>query len=66
MTPGNNIYTLLINFIAFSLSLLVHLFHLRFKLFISHKNSHITLGPPVLSRAAKRSSPPEMSPFTKS
>ena len=36
-TPGNNIYTLLITFIA-----LLHLFHLSFKLYFSHTNSHIT------------------------
>ena len=41
-TRGNYIYTLLITFIAF------HLFDLSFKLFISHTNSHNTLGPPVV------------------
>ena len=52
MTPGNNIYTLLITFIAFTRNsyeflVLLHLFHLGFKLYFSHTNSHITLGPPV-------------------
>ena len=44
MTPGNNIYTLLITFIAFT-----SFFHLSFKLYFSRTNSHITLGPPVVS-----------------
>ena len=41
-TPGNNttLYWEL-------LSLLLHLFHLSFKLYFSHTNSHITLGPTV-------------------
>ena len=56
-TPGNNIYTLLITFIAFTRNsyeflLLLHLFHLGFKLYFSHTNSHITLGPPVVTSAA--------------
>ena len=40
-TPGNNIYTLLITFIAFT-----SFFSSKFKLYFSHTNSHITLGPP--------------------
>ena len=39
-TPGNNIYTLLRTFIAFTSFTSLHLF--------SHTNSHITLGPPVV------------------
>ena len=50
-TPGNNIYTLVITFTA-----LFRLFHLSF---ISHTNSHITLGPPVVCR--QRSSSNQLS-----
>ena len=42
-TPGNNIYTLLITFIAFT-----SFNSSKFQTLFSHTNSHITLGPPVI------------------
>ena len=37
--------------------LLDYFFHLSFQLFISHTNSHITLGPPVMPLLSRQSVP---------
>ena len=47
-TPGNNIDTLLITFTAFS-SFISFKIHFPYQLFISHTNSHNTLGLPVVA-----------------
>ena len=47
-TPGNNIDNLLITFTVFS-SFISFKFHFPYQLFISHTNSHNTLGLPVVA-----------------
>ena len=53
MTPDNNIYTLLITFIAFS-SFISSKFHFPYKLFISHTNLHYAWAACVLTSILKR------------
>ena len=52
-TPGNYSYTLLITLTTFG-SFIPSKLHFPYKFFISHTNSHITLGPPLLTPALKK------------